>query len=292
MLKHPYLYFTFLILKCTLFVTSAKAQMATSTRYMVEALGNHKSLNSSEVLALYQDKDGYIWVGNQPGISRFDGYEFQNYTKADSIFLGSIHAIAEDSNGQLWAGGTNGLFYYKNGQFYATSIQEDVIRTLHLGKNQELWVGGLGFVPYALSTADLANLQNNQNISIHPIVTVEEWEKEISILRTWALDTDKNGQLWLGLDTERASFDGEKLHVYWKKPNPNIADKYTSVVAFDQDSVFWGSESMPALFQRKHQFDTLTQQITETVIPTDSSIYFLTLSRLLALKNGQWFSGQ
>ena len=107
----------FLLGLCLLPV-SIIAQTLSSPRYIVESLGNKKGLNSSDVSALYQDKDGFIWVGTKPGISRLDSYEVQNFTKAGERYLGQIHSITEDQAGTLWIGGVNGLFFYQEGQFH------------------------------------------------------------------------------------------------------------------------------------------------------------------------------
>jgi ligand-binding sensor domain-containing protein len=37
-------------------------------------------LSQSASICMYQDKLGYIWVGTQQGIDRFDGYTFKQYS--------------------------------------------------------------------------------------------------------------------------------------------------------------------------------------------------------------------
>ena len=36
-------------------------------------------LSSNRVLAICQDKTGYIWVGTEYGLNKYDGYRFTNY---------------------------------------------------------------------------------------------------------------------------------------------------------------------------------------------------------------------
>lgn len=64
-------------------------------------------LSSSQVNCLCQDRDGYIWIGSQDGVFRFDGM-------ASDIFLPgqSVSAIFEDSGGAMWVGSSTGLFRY------------------------------------------------------------------------------------------------------------------------------------------------------------------------------------
>ena len=64
------------------------------------------------VTALAQDADGFIWVGTQDGLARWDGYRFKNY-RADAKVAGSlpssyIDTLHADTLGRLWVGTDNG----------------------------------------------------------------------------------------------------------------------------------------------------------------------------------------
>lgn len=255
-------------------------------RYMVESLDINKNLNSSDISALFQDKDGFIWVGTKPGISRYDGYDFQNFTKAGDHYLGQIHDIAEDNSGTLWIGGINGLFYFQDGRFHSVLLEKNNIRTLHIDKNKELWVGGLGFVPFVLSQVQLSKLKQNQSVAQVPIVSVLEWKKKISSLRVWDIDTDDNGHVWLGLDNQRASFDEKQLNVHWE--DRNTKHEYCAIAAINKDSVFWGSEGTGAIFQNGNKSRQVTESATYSFCETDTSLYFLTTMELVELKQGKW----
>ena len=267
---------------------SNQSQLGSSypVRYEVAVLGNDKGLNSSDISALHQDKDGFIWVGTKPGISRFDGYDFENFTKGGNDFLGQIHSIVEDSAGTIWIGGVNGLFIFRDGEFHPTSLDSLVIRTLHFGLNNELWVGGLGFIPFTLPPSDLLKLQENESIQTNPIVSHEEWEIKIGSYRVWDIDTDNEGIAWLGLDNRRASYDGKELHVHWA--DSTDLHKYVAVAAFKPDSIFWGSEKTPLIFQNSHSSQPLNNSITYIFHVSDLSFYFLTTTELWEVKNGKW----
>ena len=63
-------------------------------------------LISNGATAILQDHLGYIWIGTNNGLSRYDGYNFLNYTPVpnDSNFLQLplITSLFEDSNGDIW----------------------------------------------------------------------------------------------------------------------------------------------------------------------------------------------
>jgi signal transduction histidine kinase/CheY-like chemotaxis protein/ligand-binding sensor domain-containing protein len=59
--------------------------------------------------ALFQDRDGYIWIGTQGGLSRHDGASFENFSTADGLDSDWINAIAQSQDGTLWFGTNTGL---------------------------------------------------------------------------------------------------------------------------------------------------------------------------------------
>lgn len=259
-------------------------------RFQVESIGKLAGLNSTDIQALYQDRDGYIWIGTKPGVSQFDGYTFRNHTKASGQALGPIHSIIEDRSGTVWIGGLNGLFYRKNGQFYPCQIPFKNIRGLRIGPADELWVVGLGFVPFAVSRKDQQRLKNGESVNIEPILSRSAWETAIGNFRTWTLDIDTKGHVWFGLDNRHASYDGKELHIHWK--DTSVVHQYSAIAAFHQDSVYWGSEDTPALFQKNGRLtpvaETTNAAVTYIITKTDSATYFLTTWQLLELKRGTW----
>jgi diguanylate cyclase (GGDEF)-like protein len=71
------------------------------------------------VSAIAQDRDGYIWLGTQSGLARFDGIEFSSYTPAsDPEIPGEqIQKLLLGSDGTLWIGTYKGLARYTNHHF-------------------------------------------------------------------------------------------------------------------------------------------------------------------------------
>ena len=73
-----------------------------------EHLSIEDGLSQNAGLDIFQDSRGYLWIGTQDGLNRYDGYSFKVY-KHDpddptSLSHNSILEIAEDSKGFLWIG--------------------------------------------------------------------------------------------------------------------------------------------------------------------------------------------
>lgn len=82
-------------------------------------------LSNSLISCICQDKAGYIWVGTDYGLNRFDGYRFVKYFHKEgdesSLRSNTIVSIFCDSQGQLWIGSSHGLQRY----VYDTDSFED-----------------------------------------------------------------------------------------------------------------------------------------------------------------------
>ena len=74
--------------------------------------GHDQGMPHPVATALAQDHDGFIWIGTQGGLARWDGYRFKSY-KADASVPGSlpddwIQTLHVDPAGRLWIGTTAG----------------------------------------------------------------------------------------------------------------------------------------------------------------------------------------
>lgn len=73
-------------------------------------------LSQSSARCLLQDRHGFLWIGTQDGLNRYDGYEFKvfRYDAADSNSLTGnyISCLLEDRDGLLWIGTLGGLTRY------------------------------------------------------------------------------------------------------------------------------------------------------------------------------------
>ncbi|MGB1216970.1 MAG: ligand-binding sensor domain-containing protein, partial [Saprospiraceae bacterium] len=72
--------------------------MIDSRIYTVEDGLSHRSVNS-----VFEDKDGYIWMGTQQGLNRFDGEKFESWEKPYKGFtFNNINRITQDDEGWIW----------------------------------------------------------------------------------------------------------------------------------------------------------------------------------------------
>ena len=75
-------------------------------------------LSSNLITCICQDKTGYIWIGTEYGLNRYDGYRFTNYlhdaNDPFSLVSNNITSLFIDIKGCLWIGTGIGLVRYSN----------------------------------------------------------------------------------------------------------------------------------------------------------------------------------
>lgn len=74
-------------------------------------------LLNQEILAIYEDNKGHIWVGTNAGCSRFDGYHFTNYTTDDGLPYNIVTCFTMDKNNRIWAGTWRGIALFNGKKF-------------------------------------------------------------------------------------------------------------------------------------------------------------------------------
>jgi ligand-binding sensor domain-containing protein/serine phosphatase RsbU (regulator of sigma subunit) len=142
------------ILLCTLQATSAYTQ---NDNLRWKNLTSEDGLSVNSVNCLIQDNSGFMWLGTQSGLDKYDGVKFRSYTQnpGDSNGLNNsyINCIVKDKEGYLWigteAGGLNKYDPYKNIFTHFTAdasnkesaINNNKINALAFENDTVLWIG-------------------------------------------------------------------------------------------------------------------------------------------------------
>jgi ligand-binding sensor domain-containing protein/signal transduction histidine kinase len=163
-----------------------------------------EGLSQSSALSLLQDSRGFLWVGTEDGLNRFDGTNFRIY-RADpddpsSLSNNYVGALAEDKNGNLWIGTYGGglnrydpdketFTQYRADPQDPSSLSDNQVLSLHVDTGGRVWVGLRGegldrFDPVAESFIHYQHDPNNPNSLSQGDVLV--------------LAEDNLGMLWVG----------------------------------------------------------------------------------------------
>ena len=144
-------------------------------------------LSQNASLAVLQDSHGYLWIGSQDGLNRYDGYRITIFkhdpNNTNSLSYNSIIALAEDSQAQLWIGTwgggldqfdphTNQFTHYSHQPDQPDSLSHDLVSAVLPDSYGNLWVGTLNgldrldpvtgrFTHYRNDPADPNSLSSN-----------------------------------------------------------------------------------------------------------------------------------
>ncbi|MBN2484374.1 MAG: response regulator [Bacteroidales bacterium] len=146
-------------------------------------------LTGNTVNSFYQDSRGFVWLGTDAGLNRFDGFGFRvfktNYGDSLSISSNSIFKIVEDNESNLWFGTESGLNKFNRftetfTRYFSvdadtTTISSNYITALSFHESGVLFIGtrGGGLCRYNKHNNSFSRivLKNNTSITIGNNVT-------------------------------------------------------------------------------------------------------------------------
>ena len=94
----------------------------TMSQYIRDRWSAEQGFPGGAVYAIAQTSDGYLWIGAENGLVRFDGLSFQLYNRANSAAFpaGPVLGLTADGEGNLWIRlQKQGLLRYRGGTFQA-----------------------------------------------------------------------------------------------------------------------------------------------------------------------------
>jgi ligand-binding sensor domain-containing protein len=145
-------------------------------------------LPQNTVHSILQTRDGFVWLGTDGGLVRFDGIDFVTFDAENTPQLKSdtISDLLEDHSGNLWISTTAGLVSYREGAFTAYTAAQglpaDTVWFSYEDHHQHLW---------AITAAGPAWFDGK---TFTPLAGAQA----AAPLRRQSLAEDARGTLWLG----------------------------------------------------------------------------------------------
>lgn len=131
--------------------TSASDSNRISSEYLHDFWGPEKGFPGDSVSSIAQTIDGYLWLGTDKGLVRFDGLTFRRFEppNASTFQIGAVRALLADAQGNLWILSQNTrLFRYHNGAFEVSRGEaEDGITAISLGPAGEVLLSSVALGP-------------------------------------------------------------------------------------------------------------------------------------------------
>jgi signal transduction histidine kinase/ligand-binding sensor domain-containing protein len=242
-----------------------------------------QGLPQNFVRALAQTKDGYLWVGSDAGVSRFDGVRFVSFGLPEGFQTGPVQTLLGDGQGALWIGSVDrGLGRWQRGRFTAFTrgdgLPSDSVNALAEDSEGQLWVGtegGLalwqnGHLETPSTVAELAgkpitalfsrgkgamwigargtgvfSLRGGHLMQMNDPVFDDLLQNPHCLL------VDHEKRIWVGAGEDSVLYrDGEQWRHY-RFPR-RLARHYISALAEDPDGTVWAGSVSEGLFEFRH----------------------------------------
>lgn len=171
----------FVILFSILFFLKLAGQQYDFVNY-----GLDHGLPQSSIFCIHHDSRGYVWVGTESGVSRFNGIEFETFDKNSGLPGNSVRGIAETNDGRIWVGTENGIAYLQNRNWIPVSpFNNDAALTvtkLVIDHHQRIWVAtneaGLYVIESTPDSLKFTNINSSKGLSSDFVLDVLHVDKD------------------------------------------------------------------------------------------------------------------
>lgn len=115
------------------------------TQYARAVWTEAQGLPQDYVQAIAQTSDGYLWLGTNEGLTRFDGYDFVTFTKEmGALPSNTVTVLTAGADGTLWIGTANGVSRYSNQRFtvftMSNGLPDKSVASICQDHNGTVWI--------------------------------------------------------------------------------------------------------------------------------------------------------
>ena len=252
-------------------------------RYGLQTWGYRDGLPQATVRAIGQTRDGYLWLGTQNELVRFDGIRFTvadgrggplavlgdragglwyapfgrgvtrkadgratTWTARDGLPGEIVQQIFEDRDGAVWLGTSGGLARWSGGGRLETigGLDGRSVTALAQGPDGALWIGTSAAGVFRLASGSLSRITASEDLPGDQIA---------------ALLVDRNGDLWVG--TPRGI--GRLRNGRWEQLSTDDGlpgNDVTKLLEAADGSLWVGTRSGLAVFLEEGRFASLTER--------------------------------
>jgi len=149
------------------FSMPANAQLYNFTSYSLE-----QGLPQSTVYAIYQDSRGYLWLGTEGGVARFDGVHFTVFDRTSGLPGNTVRSIIE-FNGNIWVGTDRGIGIFDGTRWKQITAKDGLkgsaVMKLVPDFKGRIWVAtndeGVNIITLSRDSLKIENLNKDRGLS-------------------------------------------------------------------------------------------------------------------------------
>jgi diguanylate cyclase (GGDEF)-like protein len=160
-------------------------------------------MDDLNVNCVAQDHTGYLWVGTENGLYRYDGNQFRKYGVAEGLHARTIENLFVGQDGTLFVGTTAGLYFERHDGSMAEIHPPAPVDEFH----QRIGSAFTSIAPDQVVTADRSGAYRLRRVA------PDDWTAEPMYLEpgaVWSVLYEPDGKLWYGCGSDLCRMSGEK----------------------------------------------------------------------------------
>ena len=230
-----------ILILCFFILSSFSLDVSAFDGISFKNISIEEGLSQATVETIIQDKKGYIWIGTNDGLNRYNGYDFkvfrQDKNTSKSLVNNYIVDLKEDTKGNIWVGTANGVSKIIN-------YGEDIINYLPGEEQGNLSHYNIGDIlilkdgTVLVGTSDGLNVYNEKSDSFERILKHGQLSSEL----IYSLDEDEEGNIWVATDNGLNKISvktNEVIKYYHDGTSNSIAENRIYKVYCDKDGYVW-----------------------------------------------------
>ena len=197
-------------------------------RYSFKRYDQDSGLLDQNVRALFQDRTGFLWVGTDNGLFRYDGSRFRSFTTADGLPSTQVEGIHQTMDGTMWVTTLAGLARLSGERFEtvnispsgpgAVGIGSDTRGHLYVGVYQGLLVRGFAAGSSSVPASRLYTVPGQASQAVRSIAVAP------------------SGSVWYGCGHQLCRLDGESVV---QRPDWGVPDDTWLAIRIDAQGSVW-----------------------------------------------------
>jgi ligand-binding sensor domain-containing protein/signal transduction histidine kinase/DNA-binding NarL/FixJ family response regulator len=244
------------------------------TQYVLDTWGLENGLPQISIHAVIQTGDGYLWLGTQEGVVRFDGVRFEVYNKnkVEQIKNNWINVLFEDRQSVLRIGTRGGgvtCLHPRDGKFTTITkkqgLAHDKVWSIYEDHEGGLWIGTDGGLNY-LKNGKIETYTTKEGLSNNLVMAIHEdrnrnlWigtdggglnrrkddgfityttKKGLANDRVMAIFEDSNGNLWIGTDNGLNCLEPRQENFITYTTREGLSSNRIRAIYEDRDKNLW-----------------------------------------------------
>ncbi|MBL4657263.1 MAG: SpoIIE family protein phosphatase, partial [Flavobacteriales bacterium] len=186
-----------------------------------------------------QDSRGYIWLGTEGGgVNRFDGVNFQAYTKKNGLAGNIVRSLMEDSRGNIWIGTDEGISIY-DGLTFRTFGEAQGVPPGHImcfleTASNTVWAGVAGG---GMARMEIVN-KDSMTVSVF-----NSYNDDLKSDIVFDMELDDRGRIWVAAYNGGINIVtdmGSTIEIEYITRSEGLPSNEILTLEVDQEGNLWG----------------------------------------------------